>query len=79
MEKLQIKYLTYHNLLIAQDLWQTHYQILCNLIKSNLSVEIHRSKWKFGHNDKKYEICGIKCKNTDWFLEYENFKNDLIE
>ena len=29
MEKeLQIIYLTYYNLLIVQDLWQAHYQIL---------------------------------------------------
>ena len=27
-EKLQIIYLTYHNLLIVQDLWQAHYQML---------------------------------------------------
>ena len=39
---------------MAQDFWQTHYQILCNLIKSNLSLGIH-VKGKFGHNDKKYE------------------------
>ena len=26
--KLQKTYLTYYNLLIAQDLWQAHYQIL---------------------------------------------------
>ena len=26
---------------MAQDFWQTHYQILCNLIKSNLSLGIH--------------------------------------
>ena len=27
-KKLQKLYLTYYNLLIAQDLWQAHYQIL---------------------------------------------------
>ena len=27
-KKLQKIYLTYYNLLIAQDLWQVHYQIL---------------------------------------------------
>ena len=27
-KKLQKIYLTYYNLLIAQDLWQAHYQIL---------------------------------------------------
>ena len=33
-KKLQNIYLTYYNLLIAQDLWQTHYQIL-SILKGN--------------------------------------------
>ena len=32
---------------------------LSNLV-NNLSEGIHRIKCKFGHNDKKYETCGIK-------------------
>ena len=43
-----------------------------NLI-NNLSWGIHRIKCKFGHDDKKCETCGIS------FLEYTNFKYDLIE
>ena len=31
---------------------------------------IHRSKFKFGQEDKKCETSGIKCKYCDWFLEY---------
>ena len=38
-KKLQKIYLTYYSLLIEQDLWQAHYQIL-----NNLSEGIHRSK-----------------------------------
>ena len=49
---------------------------LSNLV-INLSEGIHRIKCKFGHDDKKCEICGIKCKYC--FLEYTNFKDDLIE
>ena len=30
-KKLQKLYLTYYNLLIAQDLWQPHYQILSRI------------------------------------------------
>ena len=52
---------TYNNLLIVQDLWQTHYQILSIII------------------DKKCETYGIKYKYCDCFLEFTNFKNDLIE
>ena len=32
---------------------------LSNLV-NNLSEWIHKIKWKFGHDDKKCETCGIK-------------------
>ena len=51
---------------------------LSNLV-NNHSEEIHRIKCKFGHDDKKCETCGIKYKYCDCFLEYTNFKDDLIE
>ena len=51
---------------------------LSNLV-NNLSEGIYRIKCKFGHNDKKCETCGIKFKYCDCFLEYANFKDDLIE
>ena len=51
---------------------------LSNLV-INLSERIHRVKCKYGHNNKKCETCGIKYKYCDCFLEYTNFKNDLIE
>ena len=31
------------------------------------------------HDDKKCKTCRIKCKYYDCFLEYINFKDDLIE
>ena len=40
---------------------------------------IYRIKCKFGHNNKKSEICGIKYKHCDCFLEHKSFKDDLIE
>ena len=44
-------------------------------IANNFSEEIHR----INHNDKKCETYGIKCKYCDYFLEYKNFKDDLIK
>ena len=72
-KKLQKIYPTYYNLLIAQDLWQVHHQILSIIF----SEGIHRIK--FGHDDKKCETCAIEYKYCDCFLEYTNLKDDLIE
>ena len=47
---------------------------LSNLV-NNLSERIPRIKCKFGHNGKKCETCGIKCKYCHCFLQYTNFKN----
>ena len=44
-----------------------------------LSEGFHRIKCKLGHDYKKCETYGIKYKNCDSFLEYTNFKDDLIE
>ena len=51
---------------------------LLNLV-NNLSEGLHGIKCKLGHYDKKFETCGIKYKYCDCFLEYTNFKDDLIE
>ena len=52
--------------------------LLSNLV-NNLSEGIHKIKCKYGHDGKKCETCKIKCKYCDCFLEYRNFKDDLIE
>ena len=44
---------------------------LSNLV-NNLSEGIHKIKCKYGHHDKK-------CKYWECFLEYINFKDDLVE
>ena len=49
-----------------------------NLV-NNLSEGIHRIKCKFRYNDKKCETSEIKYKYCDCFLEYMNFKDDVIE
>ena len=48
-------------------------------LANNLSEGIHKIKCKYGHDNKKCETCRIKYKNCECFLEYENFKDDLIE
>ena len=48
-------------------------------LANNLAERIHKIKRKYKHNDKKCETYGIKPKNCDCFLEYTNFKDDLIE
>ena len=48
-------------------------------LANNPSEGIHRIKFKYGHDDKKCGTCGIKYKYCDCFLEYTNFKDDLIE
>ena len=51
---------------------------LSNLI-NNISEGIRKIKCKYGQVDKKCEICRIKYKCCDCFLEYTNSKDDLIE
>ena len=51
---------------------------LSNLL-NNLSEGDRRIKCKFRHDDKKCETYGTECKYCNCFLEYINFKDDLIE
>ena len=46
---------------------------------NNLSEGIHQIKCEIEHNNKKYETCAIKQKHCDYFLEYTNFADGLIE
>ena len=47
-KKLQKKYLTYYNLLVTQDLWQAHYQILSiNLLKEFIELTVKSCIHKF--------------------------------
>ena len=52
---------------------------LSNLVNNIYFEEIHRTKCKYGHDDKRCETCGTKYKYCDCFLKYTNFKNDLIK
>ena len=50
---------------------------LSNVV-NNLSEGIHRIICKFGHDDKNCETCGTKYKYCNCFLEYMNFKDNLV-
>ena len=51
---------------------------LSNLVY-NFSEAIHEIRSKFGHDHKKCKTCRIKYKHCECFLEYTNFKDDLVE
>ena len=51
---------------------------ISNLV-NNLCEGLHRIKCKLGHDNKRCETCGIEYKHCNCFLEYTNFKDDLIE
>ena len=76
-KKLQKIYLAYYNLLLAENLWQVHYQILSiaflnEFMKSNVIIDMMIKSVKF-------KELNIKYKNCDCFLEYTHFKDDLTE
>ena len=74
-KKLQNICLIYYNLLTAQDLWQACHEILSIVfLKKN-----HRIKCKYRQDEKECGTCRMKYKYCDCFLEYANFKDDLIE
>ena len=51
---------------------------LSNLV-NNISERIHKIKFKYRYDDKNFQTCRNKYKYCDCFLEYINFKDDLIE
>ena len=55
---------------------------IANLLSNfanNLAEGIHKIKCKYGHDVKKREICGIRYKKFECFLEYTKFKDNLIK
>ena len=73
-KKVQEIYVTYYHLLIAQDLLQTHNQIL-SIIFLKKFIELNVSSDTIIKNVK----LGISYKYCNCFFEYTNFKDDLIE
>ena len=75
-KKLKKIYLTYCNLLIAQDLWQAHYQIvsisfLKKFIKLNVDMDMIRKNVKNAELD-------IKVVSAFLNTQYTFCKDDLI-
>ena len=68
------KYLTNYNLLIVQDLWQAHYQILLIILQKEL-IKLN------GNTDimTKSETCRIKYKDCKCYLKHTSVIDDLIE
>ena len=46
---------------------------------NNVSKVTYRIKCEHGHDDKKCETCGIRCTHCNSFLEYTNFKENLLD
>ena len=69
-KKLQKIYLTFHSLLIAQDLWQAHYQIfsiifLKEFIKLNVNLDTMI---------KNVKIVGLNKSIVTVFLNMQTFR-----
>ena len=63
-KKVQKLYLTYYNLLIAQDLWQAHYQTLSIIfLKEFIELNVNSDRMI-----KTYETFGIKISIVTVFL-----------
>ena len=54
-KKLQITYFTYYNLLKAQDLWQSHYQIF-SIISLKEFIELNVNMYMTIKNGKLVEL-----------------------
>ena len=46
---------------------------------NNIAHGIHKLNVNTGRMIKKYETCGIKCKDCQCFFEYTRLKDELIE
>ena len=69
-KKLQKICLSYHNLLIVQDLWETHYQILSIIfLKKFIELNVNSNTM----------IKNVKLSELHTTVKYINFKDDLIE
>ena len=75
MEKKKLKTISYKGKFIESARFVA--SSLSNVV-NNLVGGIHQIKYKYGHDNKTCEKCGVKFKNFECCLEYTNVKNDLI-
>ena len=50
---------------------------LVNLV-DDLAGGTHKTKCKYGHNNKKCKMCRIKYKDCEWYLECKNIDDLLL-
>ena len=68
--KLQKIYLTYYNLLIVQDLWQAHYQILSIIfLKEFVKLNVNTDKMT-----KNVKLAELNIKIVSAFLNRQTLK-----
>ena len=51
--------------------------ILLSNFYDNLTEGVHYIKYKYGHDNKKWEMCGVEYKDCECFLEYTIIKDAL--
>ena len=54
-KKSQRLYATDYNLLIVQDLWQIHYQILSKILLQEFIITKRQNVWKYGSLKTKFK------------------------
>ena len=47
---------------------------LLSVLVNNLAEGIHKIKRKYGHDNKKFETCGVKYKDCKCFRKYKTLK-----
>ena len=72
-KKLQKLYLTYYNLLIVQGLWQTHQTLSIIFLKEFIILNVNTDTMIKNVNLGELDM------SCSYFLQYINFKDDLIE
>ena len=73
-KKSQKSYLADHNFMIAQHLWQVHYQILLIILLKEF-IKLNGNMDMIIKKAKRVEL----KKDCEFYLEYINVKDDLVE
>ena len=67
-KKLQNKYYTFYNLLMAQDLWQAHYQNLSIIWQTELiNLNVNTNKKNVKRGNKYIKISSVFLNTQTWF------------
>ena len=67
-KKLQNKYYTFYDLLMAQDLWQAHYQNLSIIWQTELiNLNVNTNKKNVKRGNKYIKILSVFLNTQTWF------------